>query len=95
MSSRIGGLLKRVLVTGAAGFVGACARFAEQRFPLAARQPVVVPVGARVLAAVVEEADIVVLLLERLDLPVDEGVELAQVGRDLRGNVEIHGVSSG
>jgi hypothetical protein len=33
----------------------------------------VVPIGPRVLAAVIEEADVVVLLLERLDLLDDEG----------------------
>src|SRR5260370_36618771 len=39
----------------------------------------------------VEEADIVVLALERPDLTLDEGVEFAEIRRDLRGNVEIHG----
>ena len=49
--------------------VGALARLGQQRLPLLARQAVVVPVGARVFAAVVEEADVVVLrLLQRLDL---------------------------
>src|SRR5258707_396164 len=46
------------------------------------------------LAAMVEEADVVVLALERPDLALDEGVQLAQVGRDLRGNAEIHGACS-
>ncbi|TAJ82205.1 MAG: hypothetical protein EPO50_28355 [Reyranella sp.] len=57
---------------------------------------VIVPVGARMLAAMVEEADIVVLALQRPDLALDEFVELGQVRRDIGGNVEIHrGRSSG
>ena len=43
------------------------------------------------MPAMVEEADIVVLALERPDLALDEGVELNQVRRDVGGNVEIHG----
>ena len=56
-----------------------------------ARLAVIVPVGAGMFAAMVEEADIVVLALEWTDLALDEGVELVQIGRDVRGNVEIHG----
>ena len=44
-----------------------------------ARLAVVVPVGAGVLAAVVEEADVVVLGLKGPDLRLDEGVELGEV----------------
>ena len=44
-----------------AGGVGAAARLGEQRLPLAAREAAALPVGARVLAAVIEEADVVVL----------------------------------
>ena len=45
---------------------------AQQLLPLVVRQAAALPVGAGVLAAVVEEADVVVLLLERLDLRLDE-----------------------
>ena len=63
-----------------AGVVGAAACLAQQRLPLLVGQAAAIPVGAGVLAAMVEEADVVVLLLERLDLPLDEVVELAEVG---------------
>ena len=72
-----------------AGVVGAPLRLAQQRLPLLARQAVAVPVGARVFAAVVEEADVVVLLLERLDLRLDEAVEFVQVGGESWRKVEI------
>jgi len=61
---------------------------AEQRFPLAARGAVLVPVGARVLPPVVEELH--VLALQRLDLALDEGVEFDQETLDLRGDSEVH-----
>ena len=50
----------------------------EQLLPLLARHAAVLEVGARVLAAMVEEADVVVLLFERLDLALDEVVELVE-----------------
>ena len=53
-------VLLRERVAVVAGGVGAAPRLAQQRFPLLVRQPAAVPVGARVLAAVVEEADVVV-----------------------------------
>ena len=54
--------LHREGVAVVAGGVGPAARLGEQRLPLAAGQAAAVPVGAGVLAAVVEEADVVVLL---------------------------------
>ena len=70
--------------------VGPLARLAQQVLPLVARQALIVPVGARMLAAMVEEADIVVLAHQRPDLAHDEFFELDQIGRDVGGNVEIH-----
>ena len=64
---------------------------ARSVLPFVPRLAVIVPVGAGMLAAMVEEADIVVLPLERPDLALDEGVELNQIRRDIGGNVEIHG----
>ena len=61
-------VLRRERVAQEAGRVGAPAHLAEQLLPVLARHAAVLEVGARVLAAVVEEADVVVLLLERLDL---------------------------
>ena len=77
-----------------ARLVGAALHLGEQLLPFVARLAVIVPVGAGMLAAMVEEADVVVLALQRPDLALDELVQLAQIGRDLRGNVEIHGASS-
>ncbi len=73
-----------------AGLVGAPLHLGQQLLPFVARLAVIVPVGAGMLAAMVEEADIVVLALQRPDLALDERVELSDIGRDLRGNVEIH-----
>jgi len=42
---------------------------------------------------VIEEPHVVVGLLERLDLLLDEGVELGEVGADLCGDLEVHGRS--
>ena len=62
----------------------------EQRLPLLVRQAAALPVGAGVLAPVVEEPDVVVLLLERLDLALDEVVELVEVVGEVRGELEVH-----
>ena len=59
-----------------ARLVGAAPHLGQQLLPFVARLAVIVPVGAGMLAAMVEEADIVVLALERPDLALDEGVEL-------------------
>src|SRR3546814_6191414 len=60
--------------------VGTARRLLQQRLPLVTRQTLIVPVGAAMLAAMVEEADIVVRCLKRLDLGRDEGVEFVQIG---------------
>ena len=51
-----------------AGAVGAPPHFGQQRLPFAARQAAAVEVGARPFAAVIEEALVVVLRLQRRDL---------------------------
>src|SRR5882757_8965232 len=76
-----------------ARLVGATAHLGQKRLPFVARLAVIVPVGAGMLAAMVEEADVVGLALQRPDLALDEGVELPKIGRNLRGNVEIHGAA--
>src|SRR5690606_16618732 len=43
----------------------------------------------------VEEAEVVVLVFEGSDHPLDEIVEFEQVVGELLGNVEVHGVSLG
>jgi len=73
-----------------AGRVGPPPGLGEQRLPVAAGQPAAVPVGSGVLPAVVEEPDVVVLLLERLDLALDELVEFFQVLPQVLGQIEVH-----
>ena len=73
------------------GCIGAAAHFAEQVLPFLARQALVVPIRPRVLAAMVEKADVVVLLLQRPDFRLDEGVEFGEVIRDrLRDFERVH-----
>ena len=62
-----------------AGGVGQILGLAQQRFPFVPRQAAILEIGARPFAAVVEEADVVVGLLQRLDLALDERVEFGKV----------------
>src|SRR3546814_10985767 len=62
--------------------VGTARRLLQQRLPLVTRQTLIVPVGAAMLAAMVEEADIVVRCLKRLDLGRDERSEERRVGKE-------------
>src|SRR5262249_35042522 len=78
-----------------ARLVGAPAHLGQQRLPLVPRLAVILPVSAGVLAAMVEEADVVVLALQRADLALDGFVEFAQVRRNVGRDLEIHGPSSG
>ncbi len=84
-------VLLRVGIPIVTGGVGTPAGLGQQILPILAGQPAALPVGAGVLAAVVEEADVVVLLLQGLDLPHDECVQLFEVARQLFRDVEIHG----
>ena len=84
--------LLRERVAVVAGLVGEALRLVRAAAPTPrSGRPPRVPVGAGVLAAMVEEADVVVGLLERLDLSLDELVELDEVVGEVRGNVEVHG----
>src|SRR5439155_22441645 len=76
-----------------AGFVRAAAHLSQEVVPLLARHTTVLEVGALVLAAVIEEADVVVLPLERLDLCLDEVVKLLQQRLDVLWDIKIHGVA--
>ena len=58
--------------------------------PSPARDAAGLEVGARVLAPVVEEPDVVVCLLERPDLALDELVDRVERRGDLRRNLEVH-----
>ena len=71
--------------------VGPASCFSEQLFPLFIGEAAAIPVGARVLATMIEETDVVVFLLERLDLAFDELVQLDEVGGEILWNLEVHG----
>ena len=76
-----------------AGGVGAVLRLAQQRFPFMPRQAAIVEIGARPFAAMIEEADVVVGLFQRLDLARDEAVEFVEIGDQVGRQVEIQGAS--
>ena len=62
------------------GGVGEILHLAQQRFPFMPRQAAIVEIGARPFAAMIEEADVVVGLLDRLDLARDEAIEFVEIG---------------
>ncbi len=72
------------------GGVGSAAHLAQQLLPVLPRHAVVVEVGPSPLATMVEESDVVVLLLQRRDLGVDERIELVERVLDVGGNLEVH-----
>ena len=72
------------------GRVGTPLRLMQQFLPLPARQAAPVPVGPGILTPVVEETDVVILLLQRPDLGLDELVELGQVAGQVGRDVEVH-----
>ena len=80
----------RQCITQMARLVGEFAHLAEQFFPLMARQALIVPIGAGMLATVVEKALIIVLRLKRLDFLFNEIVEHREVVGELLGDREIH-----
>jgi len=73
-----------------AGLVGAAGGFLEQFLPLLPGQTARLEVRPRIFAAVVEEADVVVLRFKRLDLGGDEGVEFGEIGLQVGGDGEVH-----
>ncbi len=77
-----------------ARLVGPAAHLAQQLLPFLAREAAMFEIRPRPFAAVIEEAFVVVLGLERLDLPIDEIVDLDQQVFDFVRNREIHGGNS-
>ena len=75
------------------GLVRQALRLAQQLFPFLARQALVLEIGSGPFAAMIEEPYIVVLLLQRLDLVLDELIENDQVIGNVLWNVEIHNAS--
>ena len=71
--------------------VGARPHLAQQRFPFVTGQTTMFEIGARPFAAVIEEAVIVVLLLQRNDFLLDESVDLYDQVLDILRNCEVHG----
>ena len=71
-------------------FIGATAHFAQQLFPLGARQSVIVPIGARVFAAMVKKPVVIVLHLQRCNFVVDELIQNRQISADIIRNLVIH-----
>lgn len=73
-----------------AGGVGATYAFGEEGFPVWVRKATVGPVGTGVFAPVVEEAVVVVRVLEGGYGGVGKGVKRVKVLDEVRGKVEIH-----
>ena len=67
------------------GGIGAGSGLAQQVLPLMARQALVLEIGPGIFAAVIEEADIIIRLFERLDLAGDEIIEFGQIGQEIVG----------
>jgi hypothetical protein len=77
-----------------AGLVGAPGHLVEQLLPLRSGCATGLEVGARPLAAVVEEPFVVVAALQRPDFPLDELVELGKALGQLGRQFEVHEPSS-
>jgi hypothetical protein len=56
------------------------------------RQPAILEIGARPFAAMIEETDIVVRFLDRLDLARDELIEFGEIGDQIGRQCKIQGV---
>jgi len=90
--AQVGAVLATVLLRHAVAVVpAASARRIASAFSASqsASARRVVPVGTRVLAPMIEEADVVVLALERLDLAFDELVQHGQVAGQIAWAVRI------
>src|SRR3954453_1307682 len=74
-----------------AGVVGEILGMAQQRFPFMTRQAAILEIGPRPFAAMIEEADVVVLRFQRLDLERNEAVELGGIGDEIRRQGKIQG----
>ena len=71
------------------------ARRTNATAPAMPRQAAVLEIGSRPFAAMIEEADIVVGLFQRLDLARDETVEFVEIADEVGRQVEIQGGSPG
>src|SRR4051794_34709163 len=83
-------VLLRERVAVMPGGVGAAAGLAQQRLPFEIGQAAAFPVGAGVLATMIEETDVVVREFERSYLTLDEVVEFGEVRDQVGGDLEVH-----
>jgi hypothetical protein len=70
--------------------IGTSAGFLEEEFPVVRGEATSGPVCSCVLPPVIEEANVVILLLQWLDLSFDEIVQLAEILLNVVWDVEVH-----
>ena len=80
----------RQRISQMAGLVGALSHFDEKHLPVMPGQALIVPVGARMFAAMIEEALIVVGGLQGLDFSIDKIIEHGEIIGNLAGDGEVH-----
>ena len=90
IAALLAAVLLRPRVPVEAGGVGPAPGFGHQQLPLVVGKPAAIPVGPGVFPAVVQEANVVVFLLEWFDLRLDEGVDLLEEFPDVLGDFEVH-----
>ena len=73
------------------GRIGEVLHLAQQGFPFLPGQPAVLEIGAGPFPAMIEEPDIVIGLLDRLDLARDETVEFVEIGDEVDRQCKIQG----
>ena len=79
-------------VTQVPGLVGELAHLPQQFFPVVTRQTLVVPIGACMLTAMIEEALVIVFGLKRLDFLLDESIQHTQIVDNVLRHIEVHSV---
>jgi len=77
------------------GLVREGLRLTQQVFPLMTRQPTLVEIRTRPLPAVIEEANVVVALLQRLDGLLDESIKLGEIRSQVIRQREIQRATPG
>src|SRR3989475_1613556 len=77
-------------VSQEAGFIRAAAHLRQEVLPLLAWHAAVLEIRPLVLAAVIEETEVVILLLQRLDLRLDKVIEVLQQRLDVLWDLEVH-----
>ena len=71
-------------------FVRDLTHFGKQCPPVCTRVAVIVPIGTRMFAAVVEKADIVIARFNRLDLAFNECIKFGQIVRNVVRDFKQH-----